>query len=290
MLRFFKNILTRPHPGYGTFKSYFLFATRVAIGVFLVLAVFQPFGINDNTSKIGNPILASFVYAMGSFVTALINFVWILIKPKFFANENWTLGKEIGALIYQLGTIAFSLWAIGILIGEFAPSINSYIVMFFNVFTVGIMPYLIVVLARHVYLMRTRLRNASVMNIGLMLDKEKNFEEKSQLVEMQPNINPVDINHFVSAEGKGEYIIVNVSKNGDMREIIVEKTLCEFEAQNTHIQNFFRCHDNFIVNKNKIIWVEGNAAGYKLNLHPKLSKVAVSNDRVDELAKIMDYI
>ncbi|HBQ56998.1 MAG TPA: hypothetical protein DD786_07595, partial [Porphyromonadaceae bacterium] len=86
----------------------------------------------------------------------------------------------------------------------------------------------------------------------------------------------------------GDYLVVNVSNNGSVEGLTINATLEEFEAENTHFEQLFRCRDEFIINKNKITWVESNAAGYKLQLHPKLPSVFVSGEKAIELKKRMD--
>ena len=191
--------------------------------------------------------------------------------------------------VYQMMTIASTIWLINYIRGAFPPNIHGYLGMLWVVVSVGFFPCLTAQLIRHIYFMKKRLRKATAMNISLMLDKKETpAEADPQFINLQRFIKPIDINTFISAESKGDYLVVNVSNNGSVEELTINTTLEEFEAENTHFEQLFRCRDEFIINKNKITWVESNAAGYKLQLHPKLPSVFVSGEKAVELKKRMD--
>ena len=281
-------LFCRPHPGYASFNAYVTTSTAIAAGVFLVLSFLQPFNLGDR-NILENPFLTALLYAGGSYVTMLINSLWLKLFPQFFSDERWTTGKEILMCVYQMITIASTIWLINFIRGTFPPDKYGYLGMLWVVVSVGFFPCLTAQLIRHIYFMKKRLRKATAMNIGLMLDKkETSGVADPQFIHLKRFIKPIDINTFILAESKGDYLVVNISNNGSVEELTINATLEEFEAENAHFEQLFRCHDAFVINKNKITWVEGNAAGYKLLLHPKLPSVFVSGEKAVELKKRMD--
>lgn len=281
-------LFCRPHPGYANFNAYVTTSTAIAIGVFLVLSFLQPFNLGDR-NILENPFLTALLYAGGAYVTMLINSLWLKLFPRFFSDERWTAGKEILMCVYQMITIASTIWLINFIRGTFPPDKYGYLGMLWVVVSVGFFPCLTAQLIRHIYFMKKRLRKATAMNIGLMLDrKETSGVADPQFIHLKRFIKPIDINTFILAESKGDYLVVNISNNGSVEELTINATLEEFEAENAHFEQLFRCHDAFVINKNKITWVEGNAAGYKLLLHPKLPSVFVSGEKAVELKKRMD--
>lgn len=281
-------VLRHPHPGYADFSVYSMISTATAAGVFLVLNFLQPFDL-ENWNILGDPYLMASVYAGGSYIIMLINFFWIKLFPRSFSDEKWTLGKEILMCIYQMISIATAIWLINHIRGIFPLHIHGYFGMLWVVVSVGFFPYLAVLLIRHTYLMKRSLQKAATMNISLMLDnKEAPVESAPQYIHLQRFIKPIDINTFISAESKGDYLVVNIANSGTVEELVITTTLEEFQTENEHFEQLFRCRDEFIINKNKITWVEGNAAGYKLLLHPKLPSVFVSRGKAAEFRKRMD--
>lgn len=289
MIHFIKKIFREPHPGYASFKIYFKSILGISVIVFLILSLYHPFGM-DNRFVMGSPFLTALLYAAGSFTTTLINYMWIKVFPGYFKNENWNLGKEISSFFYQLVTIASTIWLINVIRGITSPTIIYYFAMLLRVTIIGLLPYITVLFIRHTYYLKRRLRKATMMNIDLFLDKESVDNSMSDHVEIDRFIEPVDVTNFVSAEAKDDYIVVNVGRNGNLKELIVGNTLSEFEAGNAHFDQLFKCNDNFIVNVNRILWIEGNAAGYKLSLHPDLPPIAVANDKKQEFKKFMDVV
>ncbi len=80
-------LFCRPHPGCANFKAYIVTSTVIAAGVFLVLSFLQPFNLGDR-NILDNPFLTAALYAGGSYVTMLINFVWLKFFPRFFQTKD----------------------------------------------------------------------------------------------------------------------------------------------------------------------------------------------------------
>ncbi len=283
-------MLRQPYPGHANFRVYFKSILGISVIVFMILSIFQPFNMGDR-KILENQFLTASIYAAGSFLTALISYAWIKIFPDFFKNENWNIGKEVILFLYQLVTISSTIWLINTIRGISSPNVLGYFAMLLQVTSVGMLPYLIVMLIRHTYFLKRRLRKATMMNIGLFLDKEPANSAVSEHVSIDESVDPVDVRDFVSANGRGEdYIVVNIVRNGNLEELIVGNTLSDFESENSHFDQLFKCNDFCIVNVNRILWVEGNAAGYKLSLHPNLPPIAVANDKKEEFKKFMEVL
>lgn len=290
MLQLIKKTLLRPHPGYDNFSAYAVPSLGIAFIVFLILSILQPFDIGAR-NILGNPFLTASVYAAGSIITALINYTWIKFFPDFFKNENWNIGKEIFSLFYQLITISTAIWLINVVREISSPTVSGYYSMLLNVTSVAIFPYLTVLIVRNIYLFKKRSRKAAMMNINLFLNNKKSPDVSfSDMIDIDKFVEPVDMNKFLSAEEKDGYLVVKVARNEDVDELIVGSTLSEFEGGNSHFNQLFKCNNSIIVNINRVLWVEGNAAGYKLALHPKLPPVAVADDKRIKFKKLMEVI
>lgn len=286
-LNFLKNLARRPNPGIATFKVYFKISFFIALGVFLVLAVLQPFNLG-NRNIFGNPHITAAIYALGSLATMLLNFVWVRLFPKAFSNERWTLGKDVLVRLFQMASIGLAIWLINDMRGVLSEKAPNFITTLREVLAVGSIPYLIVLFVRHIYLLKYRLQKATKINIGLMLNN-KDARERNAFQQIRlKNHYSIDINSLVLAETKDGHLSLIINNNGNIENIAVETTLSEFEAENAHFEQLFRCHDQAIINKNRIIWVESNAAGFELILHPDLPAVRVSTDKTDEFRKQMN--
>ncbi len=166
------DVFRRLHPGYANLNVYIATSTAIALGVFLVLSLLQPFNLGDR-NILGNPFLAASLYAGASYFTMLLNSLWLKLFPQFFSDERWTIGKEILMYVYQVITIASTIWLINFIRGTFPPDIHGYLGMLWVVVSVGFFPCLTAQLVRHIYFIKKRLRKATAMNISLMLDKKE---------------------------------------------------------------------------------------------------------------------
>ena len=108
-----------------------------------------------------------------------------------------------------------------------------------------------------------------------------------QFIHLKRYIKPVDVNSFIMAESKEDLLMITLSSEGGMEELIIRGTLDEFEAENAHFEQLFRCHNNYVINSDKITWVEGNAAGYRIMMHPKLPSIFLTGERGKEFIKRM---
>jgi DNA-binding LytR/AlgR family response regulator len=63
-------------------------------------------------------------------------------------------------------------------------------------------------------------------------------------------------------------------------------TLSGVEKDNSGISEIFRCHKSYIINKNKISSITGNAAGYKLILLGYNTPIPVSRKWNKDIASI----
>ena len=166
------TVLRCPHPGYASFRIYFTVSIAIAAGVFFILSFLQPFNLGGR-SIWSNPCFAALVYGGASYMTMLVNSFWLKLFPRFFSDEKWTLGKEMLMCVYQMISIATAIWLINS-IREASPlNAHGYFGMLWIVVSVGFFPCLAVLLIRHIYLVKTRLRKATAMNINLMLDSKE---------------------------------------------------------------------------------------------------------------------
>lgn len=244
-LNFLKNLARRPNPGIATFKVYFKISFFIALGVFLVLAVLQPFNLG-NRNIFGNPHITAAIYALGSLATMLLNFVWVRLFPKAFSNERWTLGKDVLVRLFQMASIGLAIWLINDMRGVLSEKAPNFITTLREVLAVGSIPYLIVLFVRHIYLLKYRLQKATKINIGLMLNN-KDARERNAFQQIRlKNHYSIDINSLVLAETKDGHLSLIINNNGNIENIAVETTLSEFEAENAHFEQLFRCHDQAI--------------------------------------------
>lgn len=285
MLNKIVHSLNQPHPGYYSLKAYFRIVLTITVIVFLIIALLQPLNMGQRNIQ-NNPFLTAAVYAGASAVILSLNAIWFLVFPKWFSRENWTLGKELMVALYQFFSIAVVIWFIKLFKGTAADdfSIGS---SFFLAIAIGLLPYLIATFVRHNYLLKQHTKEVLQLNQQLSADQSANAENiNSEKLLVIPKLeSPVAVPDFLYAESRGNNLLIQAEQSNKPVVYTVRSTLNEFVEANSHFTQLFRCHRSFIINMDRILKVEGNAAGYQVSLHSQLPAVVVARSNVAAFRK-----
>lgn len=269
------NFLNKPFPGTGF--SYKSVLNNFLVGCFVAtfLIIFQPFEINlwqtDNRNlKLAGYGLVSFIAPMC--VTLSIHF---LIPQRF--KDNWTVWKEITALVTILVCVAIGNLLYSNLLGNMRINLNGFIAAFLYTIVLGIFPIGLHVITRHNRLLRINDAKARVINEQLHKEnpvtesKPENvilYEPVTQITlraENEKDEIKLEANNLLYIESADNYSNVIFLHTGTIKRQMIRSSLKRLELQLT-IETIQRCHRTFIVNLNNVINIEGNAAGYKLSV------------------------
>ena len=140
--------------------------------------------------------------------------------------------------------------------------------------------------------MRKRLKIATSVNDKIHKEKSNTHSKSIEVVLNSENkkegkIVPLDSLIFVSS--LDNYIEVNYLDNGIAKRELLRYSLSGIEQDNKNIAGIFRCHKGYIVNKQKIESVTGNAAGFKLKLKGYSDLIPVSrkwNNEIKNMALV----
>lgn len=274
MKKFF-DILRQPHPAHDVPWIYFRTIGIISICIFLIIWLLTPF---DAKVRYGQHItFVAGVYALGSFACMCINYIWVLVFPRLFSQENWTIGKEILIVLYQFATIALVIAVLSAHLVLASHSPISYPKAFFIVGVEGVMPYLIAIFIKHIYLLRRHYQETQEINqlihnkTDLVTDTRE--EKQHSLVGVPEKLL---LNDLLYIESRGNYLHLFIKRDEDIGEITYRDTIKQFMDMNAAYTTLFRCHRAFVVNVNHILEAEGNASGYRLTLHPSLPQIPVS--------------
>lgn len=275
------QILNQPHPGYPGAISYFKTVAGISFSVFLILSLLQPFNIASRNIG-GDPYLSALVYSFGAAITMSANFTWLLIFPRWFEPVKWTLGKELLVLIFQIVTIAVTIWAINIFRGNLPSTDKTYMRSLLLVINVGALPYIIATFVKHNYLLRRNLHEAQEINRNLQVNaseiRNKEFVDEALII---PRLTgKISLGEFLYAESKGNNLIICFIRQGLIAQNTMRCTLNEFMKLNNHLPKVFRSHRSFAINLDKVLSINGNASGYQVSLHPQAPAIVVSRSVV----------
>ena len=137
------------------------------------------------------------------------------------------------------------------------------------ILSINIIPVSIFVLIHYNVTLQKRLKTASQLN-NTLIKRDQNPEDNLQIVLNSENKNEgftISIASLLYITSFDNYIDVYYFKDKLVEHKLIRYSLASVEEDNRNIDEIFRCHKSYLVNKRKIESVSGNAAGYKIKLH-----------------------
>ncbi len=283
------RVLTQPYPISKTFKSQIWVASIISSGVFFLLFVFQPFGLD----RLPVPLLYWLIigYTAVCFITMMANYLIIkILFPRFFTENTWKVYKEILWILWTVLIVSLANGLYGIMLGRFELGLPHSFDILFITFVVAIAPVSLMVILKHNLLLKKNLRLATQLNQNLqqyhhhteITNKNtqslqitfKSDEKKGELT--------IDLDSFFYAQASDNYLEIYYLKNEKLQKALLRNTLKNIEMDFAAFPQLFRCHRSFLINLNNIKKVEGNSQGYKLTFEKTDFQVPVARN----LAKV----
>ncbi|MEZ0541458.1 LytR/AlgR family response regulator transcription factor [Fibrella arboris] len=249
------------------------------VGGFLLL--FQPFGIADWHT----PDKVLKVLGFGAITTG----VMILfdqgtrLLPRYFAEERWTVGREIAKILTLILCIAianrlYMSWLMGWTMRE------GWLLSIGMTFLIGIFPTVGVVLVNYILQLRKYEQQAA----HLVLHKHRDeapvaaqttapasnsplpgalpATELGLVAENEKDRLSLNREDLLAIESSDNYCTIFYRKKGQLTKELMRSSLSRLEKQLGDATPMVRCHRSYVVNLDQVERVSGNAQGYKLHL------------------------
>ena len=273
-----RNWLNKPYPFIDKILSKLLISILFGLFIFLFLIFFQPFGIDE---IIDNKSIYLFGFGLITSFALLISYILLpLLFSKLFDSNYWSIKKE---LIFILGNIIF----ITILnyeyysIVDYGPT-QKHNLVFFGLITasVGIFPVLFLVFIREMYLTGKSKKNALELN-SLIEQKVRKVSEKEIITintDTKTDITKMDLQDLIYVKSEDNYCKLYFKENNQIKNKLLRVSLKNIEEQLKKYSEILRCHRSYIVNKNHILKVSGNARSYVIHFALGNETAFVSRD------------
>ncbi|MFK7933355.1 MAG: LytR/AlgR family response regulator transcription factor [Saprospiraceae bacterium] len=256
------KILNQPFPNEHGLARGLRYVTAAAVFVFLFLYIIQPFGMDDYPdSKLA--LSAGF-----GLVTFLAGGLYEVITHLLFAIKKdlptWTLGKWILNTLMMVTFIAVGNYIFQWLMGFVDHfSIWGILGMAFTTLKVAVFP--IVFLGTVTYFRSLR-ANEKVAEEMKIVPVTTLTEKRIQITAANGNIElELAEKDFYYAEAMQNYVSIFYQNGDTFKKHIVRNTLSAIEQQLAD-SLIIRCHRSYLVNRQAITKIGGNAQGLKLSL------------------------
>lgn len=261
------NILKQPFPlnlsGAGAVRL----RIGIALLVFFILAVLQPFGIANSKKEYLFLELSGYSF-ISFFILSFFEIYGPRMLPSIIKEESWTVGKAIlwmWFIIFVIGicnAIYFKVVNYGL------PIRHEAITIFLDTLFVGIFPFALGILGRFAVLYHTYRKKAEALSMPTVAPSIQNAQDHT-ISFFQDNkktkvlLRASDIYVIESSEN---YITIHAIVDGELKKLMIRSTLQSAEESTQQVPMLVRCHRSYIVNLRCVLHLSGNAQGYKLQV------------------------
>ena len=285
MTGWLKNIWRASYPAYiASWKT----VTVPADIVFLILYLLEPFGLSRLESGLLWVSLGAALISAG--VSSV--FVWVLPRlfPCWYAEQGWTLGKEVVNTLALLLSIAVCVWLYVAWLTGMVLSLRLFFMVLLWVLILGAFPTVLFALWNRNIQLARNLRKATEMNRSLP-DKPKAEEPSSvPLVFLGDTREMLEIDamSFLYAESEGNYVRLHYLSPHDQKQTSKLLRLTMRQAEVSASAPFIvRCHRAYLVNLHRVTRVDGNSQGCRLRLEGCSDEVPVSRSYVKKVQTLI---
>ncbi len=286
-----KTIFNRPYP-YTPTKKLWRQSFVIGLFVFLFLLIFQPFGLNKIQGY--NILYITLGYGIiSAFVTIIFSVLPSYLFKNYHSEERWTIAKEVihnSAIILSI-CLANYLYTHWLGFGSF--SLKGFFVMAFQTLAISSIIITVIISFATNRVLKQHLREAQKMNDRIQEITDIPKTNSEELLTLESEVEKQNITLQASAlvylSSDGNYIdVFYLNSEEEVKSARIRNRMKIIEENIQSYSYLFRCHRAFIVNKNYIKSVEGNAKGYTIYLRKFETAIPVSRSKSKELKALLD--
>lgn len=276
------NFLSKAYPFNFTRRRRLRYAIWGAIGFFLFILFFQPFGIEQ--TDFNNYILLIAGFGGIAFITYTLVHIpvpWNRLSLRLGSyNLNVLLFFELS--IWVLNTVAFTFYL------RYVAHINLSIFMVFRITLITLFQLIINMLTYELSDLKQKIDMADQTGGPERLSREEKdisliFTPQAGTEKLKLKLD--DLILLKSAENYVEFYFMD---EGSMQKKLLRTTLTKVEDQLGQYDNFIRCHRNSIVNFNFVKKMHRTSDGFRLEIEEYHEKIAVSRQYLLQVKKAIE--
>lgn len=263
MIEQFKAWCNKPYYLIDNFGVKLSMVLGVGAFTYLFLLIFQPYGIHEAIEA--NPFL---ITGYG-FLVSFSLFITYFILPKtfsfFFSVKSWTVKKEATFLLISFLIISTTNYFYHInFVTQYMPTF-SFLKFVAVVLSIGVFPvfFIIFMVERHLF----RKHNVPTKEVIQNIRKEKKeiVSIPSDNIKEAPFV--FDIDSILYAQSNNNYTTILYIENQKVKKKLMRITLKKVAIILEQYPQFVRCHRSYLVNKNEISKIEGNARSLQVHFN-----------------------
>jgi hypothetical protein len=256
----------RPYPLLESTQNKLFVILGFGLFIPIFLYVYQPFGIADVVES----YKVWYVSGIGlhiSFVLALNYFLVPKLFPKFFNPERWTIWKEILYILSSFFLATCSNYIYNGTVGRDISPYRSFPEFLGITVAVGIFPVMIMVfwMERNLSSRNTLKANEYSKLLPKRKKKTQQFltiaSESTKTTDLQ-----IALQDFIFATSDNNYSTIFFEQDGELQRKLLRLSFKSLENQMREHSQIIRCHKSYIVNRERIQQIKGNARSLMLQV------------------------
>lgn len=268
-----KNILFRKFP-YNQKGSSLKTSVIATLIVFLVLFLFQPFGLSNYS---GSKLSVSLTFGITTFILTFV-YCKLVIEQLYKKVKIWRIWHQALVIFFLL--LVISIGNVGVFLTLFHSPMSWQLLLASFIFTFivgGIVTAVLMTLSYQQYL-RNQLQLLIVKDTMAHDGQMITFHDEA----VRSDDLTIPVNDFLYAEVVKNNIIIHYQKGGKVAKYEMRMTLSSL-IDSIDYDNIIQCHRSFVINVDNITSANGNSNGYKLKLGNCPDIVPVSRSFVTRL-------
>jgi len=267
--------LNKPYPLIERTKNKILISASFGLFVYIFLLVYQPFG----SHQVGhNKSLFFLGFGACVFIGLLLNYLILPhLFPKLFNPEKWQVRKEIIFILCCFTLITLLNFTYNSIFGETISEYRNLLEFSGITVSIGIFPVIILFFLNE--------RNLDKKNILKAKELYKTISSPNSEIDTLVSIEPetlkskslkLNLKDFIFAISDNNYVTLFYLKENNLQRKLLRLSLKNLENQLINFENIIRCHRSYLVNKENIKNVKGNARSLTLEMKGYHSFIPVS--------------
>lgn len=208
----------------------------------------------------------------------LLNVAAVPLMPRFFSEDKWTIGRELGWTVVNVFFIGLANAIYTAFIGASDFSLEAIISFEIYTLSLGVFPAAMAIVLNEARLKHQFEKETNEINANFS-STTKEVKAATKLITIDSEnvgetftLDAEDLMYIKAADNYAE--VYYLEKEVFTRKVI-RNTLKNLESVLDHEQ-ILRCHKSYLVNLHRVEQVTGNAQGYQLHLKSCDESIPVS--------------
>ncbi len=265
MIKNIFTVLKKPFP----FNQFRYSGVLMGAMIFLVLAIFHPFGLHSIPPARRYLIELGFGFITFAVVLANTRLLPVLF-PRTFAEERWKVYKEIVQILYNILVIAVINTVFMSICGFLLIDLLSVSVFVFYTLVVATFPVFLLILIKYNLILKQNLKDAAAINFAILGGAAQRKPDGDQVLKFsgqsEGDYIEVESKQILYIQSQRNYLEFFYTLHDTIKSTLIRATLKEVESSIKNFDNLQRCHRSYIVNIDRIASIDGDSLGYTLHL------------------------